>query len=96
MNFGFAGNLVVEAFDGPSGSGTLLDTSSRQTNGFLGVGAQGIQSVVFSQGDIGNPTFLLDNFTFTSTAVPEPGSFVAAVFIGICMFFRRQRFQFEP
>ena len=72
VNFGFAGDLVVEAFDGPSGSGTLLDTSSRQTNGFLGVGAQGIQSVVFSQGDIGNPTFLLDNFTFTNTAVPEP------------------------
>jgi len=69
IDFGGPGDgIKIEAFDGPGGTGNLLASDSTSSETFIGVNAEGIQSVVFSQVGSG-ATYLIDNLTITSGGV---------------------------
>ncbi len=69
IDFGYFGDgVIIEVFDGPGATGNLLASNITQFEEFLGVEADGIQSVRFMKAG-GQVSFLIDNFEFQSEAV---------------------------
>lgn len=64
--------VMLEAFDGPAGTGNLLGSITTTTESFLGLELPGIKSVRFESAPNGTSAFLIDHFTFT--LVPAPGT----------------------
>ncbi len=65
IDFGNIGNgVIIEAFDGSGATGNLLASATTTAEEFLGVEADGIQSVRFMKVPGGAVSFLIDHFTF--------------------------------
>ncbi len=90
IDFGMAGNGVkIEAFDGPGATGNLLASASTMSETYLGVTANGIASVRFSNvSDDPEVTWLLDHFTFE--LIPEPGTAALLVLGALAIGLRRR------
>ncbi len=89
IDFGGVGDgVMLEAFDGPGGTGNLLGSISTTTESFLGLELPGIKSVRFEKVPGGVTTFLIDNFTFT--LVPGPGT-LSLLALGGLIVARRRR-----
>ena len=89
IDFGSVGDgVMIEAFDGPGGTGNLLGSDSTLTESFISVSAPNIQSVVFSQVG-GGATYLIDNFTFQ--LIPAPSGLALLGMAGLLGTGRRRR-----
>ena len=80
--------LMLEAFDGPGGTGNLLGSTTTTTESFLGLELPGIKSVRFESTPNATSAFLIDNFTFT--LVPAPGTLSLFALGGVIVSRRRR------
>ena len=81
-------DVMLEAFDGPGGTGNLLGSISTTTESFLGLELIGIKSVRFESAPNGTSAFLIDHFTFT--LVPGPGTLSLFALGGLIVARRRR------